>query len=98
MSKQFDVGDLARATATFKDEDDQVVDPANVYFQVKDPVGALLDYQYGVDAELVKESTGVYHVDVSVTMPGEWHYRFYSTGSGQAAIEDVFYGKETHFL
>jgi hypothetical protein len=40
---------------------------------------------YGVGAELVKDSTGVYHVDIDADEAGKWLYRFYSTGTGQAS-------------
>ena len=53
--------------------------------QYKDPSGNTTSLTYGVDAALVKDSTGVYHVDVDADEVGWWHYRVYSTGTGQAA-------------
>jgi hypothetical protein len=46
---------------------------------------------------LVKSSTGVYYVDVDANAEGPWPVRFYSTGTGQAAEEDIFYVEDSRF-
>jgi hypothetical protein len=46
--------------------------------------------EYGVDPGLVKDSTGKYHVDVDLTEPGVWKYRWRSTGVCQAAAQEQF--------
>lgn len=65
-------------------------DPSAVFFQFKDPEGEITAYEYGQDTELVKDSTGNYHVNVDASKVGTWHYRFYATGTGKAADERVF--------
>lgn len=90
MSKNvFDVGDLVRCSAVFNDGAADV-DPSTVTFKVKTPSGAVTTYVYNTDVQLVKDSTGNYHVDVSATAPGEWAVRYSSTGTGQAAGERRF--------
>jgi len=86
----YDKGDLVRCSASFTDAAGTAFDPANVFFALREPTGAKVTFQYGVDAELVRDSTGVYHIDINASAPGHWWYRFYSTGSGQAAGEGVF--------
>jgi len=86
----YDRGDLIRCSAAFTDADDNAQDPTAVYFKFKDPGGNITTYTYGSDAELVKDSTGNYHVDVNADEVGTWYYRFYSTGTGQAAGESEF--------
>ena len=87
----YDKGDLIRCTGTFTDADDVAINHANVFFKVRDPYrNVAVDYEYGFDAELVRSATGIYYADVSGTTVGRWFYRFYSTGTGQAAGENDF--------
>ncbi len=92
--KIYDVNDVVRCSAAFT-ADDVAVDPTNVFFTVKDPASDSTTYQYGVDGELVKDSTGNYHVDVSADRSGDYAYRFYSTGSRQAGGERRFHVRHT---
>ena len=85
----YDVGDLVRCTGTFASSGSNV-NPSTVMFKVKSPAGTVTTYTYGTDAALVRDSTGVYHVDVDAAMAGEYAYRFWSTGTGQAAAEKQF--------
>ena len=92
---RFDKGDLVRCTGTFTDSAGDATDPAAVFFQFTNPAGTQTEYEYGADAELVKSATGIYYVDVDVSSAGRWYYRFYSTGTGQAADEQLFDVEET---
>lgn len=94
---EYDLGDEVRCTGTYTDSAGTVQDPAAVFFQVEDPSGNKTTYQYSVDAELVKASTGVYYVDVDLDECGFWTYRHYSTGLGQAAAEKRMRVKESRF-
>jgi len=85
MANTYDLGDLPRITGTFTNAAGVVLDPTAVFCTYRSPAGVLTTLTYGVDAALVKDSTGVYHVDISATLAGVWQYRFYSTGTGQAA-------------
>lgn len=91
MSNSYDKGDLLRVAAEFTDDDDVVQDPAQVYAAVRLPSGVVTTLHYGVDAALVKASTGVYYVDIDCATTGTYKYRFYSTGNGQAAAESTFF-------
>ena len=92
-----DVGDLVRCSGVFTDEDGNAVDPGAVYCKILDPSGNVATYQYGEDDEVVRDDTGTYHVDVDVDEGGDWWYRFYSTGSAQAAGEAVFWAQASQF-
>lgn len=83
--KIFELNDSVRAATVFKNTSGTAVDPANVFFKFKTPGRVETIYQYGVDVELVKDSTGNYHVDIDANETGIWKWKFYSTGSGQAA-------------
>ena len=65
---------------------------------MRDPYrNIIIEYEYGVDVELVKSDTGVYYSYVSGTITGKWFYTYYSTGAGQAAGENDFDIKESEF-
>jgi len=90
------VGALVRCSGPFTDAAGAAIDPTVVRFKFKRPdTGAVTTYVYGTDGALVKDSAGHYHVDVSAAVPGEWIYRWESTGTGQAASESSFFADAT---
>lgn len=93
----YDKGDLLRCSGTFTDADGIAQDPTAVFFKYKTPAGTTITYTYGTDDELVKDSNGNYHVDLDLDEVGTWSYRFYSTGTGQAAAEGQFFVQQTEF-
>ena len=82
----YNIGDLVRVTGTVAGTVN--VDPGTVYGQYKTPAGSVTTYEYNVDAELVRSALGIYYFDVDLDTVGTWNYRFYSTGTGQAASDD----------
>jgi hypothetical protein len=90
----YDIGDLVRLSASFTNSVGSAVDPTTVAVKYKAPGAATVTKTYAL-AEVTKDSTGHYHYDVSVTVEGHWYYRWESTGTGQAAAEDVFYVNPT---
>ena len=84
------VGTLVRCSGAFRTAAGAAQDPAAVSFTFKNPDGDIETYVHGTDVELVKDSTGNYHVDVDADAPGGWYFRFAGTGSGQAAAEGQF--------
>jgi hypothetical protein len=83
----YDIGDLVRLSASFTDSDLVSRDPTAVTVRVKTPSGVATAYVYGIDASVVKDSTGHYHIDVSVTETGIYRWRWEGTGAIQAAEE-----------
>jgi len=83
----YDIGDVARVSAAFTDVNDAAADPSTVSLAFKDPSENVTTYIYGTDAEVVKDSTGNYHVDIALDEAGTWHYRWVSTGTGATAQE-----------
>lgn len=90
-------GTKIRCKGTFSDADGDEQDPENVYFQFIEPEQDAVSYEYGVDPEVVKEATGIYYVDLDGSTIGDWKYRFYSTGVGQAASEATFTVRSSAF-
>ena len=97
MANVFDEGDLVRCSAIFKDTSDAYVDPTAVFFKYENPAGTETLLTYITDAAVVRDSIGLYHCDVSVTTHGVWRFRWYSTGTGQAAGEDFFVVTPSNF-
>lgn len=95
--REYDLGNVIRAAAVFRNIANVLIDPTEVRFQVKDPAGVVTEYVYGTNVQLVKDSVGNYHSDVTGNKTGRWSYRFYSTGSGEAAAESQFVIRSSNF-
>jgi len=83
-------GDPVTLSEAFRDGAGELVDPDTVKFLYTPPSGVTVELVYGTDAEVVKDSTGNYHVDLTPDEAGQWVYRWESTGSGQAAENGEF--------
>jgi hypothetical protein len=94
----YNKGDLVRVSAAFTNAAGTAVDPTAVYAQYRSPNGTLTTLVYVTDEELVKDSTGNYHVDISADQAGYYSYRFYSTGTGQAASDKEQFQVEANTL
>lgn len=90
MANTYDIGDVPHVRVEFKNESGTLIDPTAVYLKYRDPAGMTTTLTYGVDAALVRESLGIYYAAIPITASGDWHYRWYSTGSGQASEEHWF--------
>lgn len=88
-------GQKVRVTCQFK-VDGALTDPTTVTCKVMDPSRNVSTYVYGTDAALVKESTGVYHVDIPTDETKEWSVRFEGTGTC-VAVEELTFGVSTVF-
>lgn len=91
------VGSLERVSVTFTGTNGAVADPTAVTCRYRSPAGTETSLTYGVDGSLVKDSTGVYHVDIPCTVAGIWRARFAGTGAVVAAAEDSFTVALTYF-
>lgn len=86
----FDIGDLIRESAEFRNSDKVLVDPTTVATTIREPGGNKIDKVFGVDAEIVRDSAGKFHQDFTPTKDGTHDFRWVSTGTGQAAEETSF--------
>lgn len=90
MAHSYDKGDLVRISAAFKNSALALVDPSVVTFTVNQPDGTVYAKQYGVDTEIIKDSTGNYHIDYYVIQSGIFSYRFSGAGAVTAAGAGMF--------
>src|SRR5581483_7657357 len=88
----YDAGELAHLTAVFQVSGVDT-DPSAVTADVRAPDRTVTHYTV-TTGQIVKDSTGHYHLDVTASQAGDWWYQF--TGSGAAAdvSEGVFYVRE----
>ncbi len=86
------LGAIPRLRATFTDSDGAVMDPSVVLFKIIEPddEATVTEYEYGTDAELVREEAGIYYVEWTTRVAGDHCYRFDGTGNVRAASERHF--------
>lgn len=92
----FDVGDLVRSSVTFTDFNGAATDPNTVTFKYEKPDGTVTTIIYPA-AGTVKDSTGVYHADVTITAAGSWWFRWNGTGAIVAATEEPVFVQPSMF-
>lgn len=83
----FQIGDKIRLTATFRDVGRFLADPDTVRFRFKQECNAETAYVYLTDSQIVRDSVGVFHVDLALTAQGEWWFRWEGDGTLAGAIE-----------
>lgn len=91
VQSEYNVGALVRVTGTFRNLANVLADPTTVTGYVQSPSGA------ETTPSVTKDSTGVYHMEISATLPGRWYYRLAGVGDLQAAAEGWFSVKPTAF-
>ena len=96
VTTTYDIGDTRRLQATFKDINQALTDPTTVTFKMVEPDGAVTTYVFGTDSELVKDSTGVFHVDWPITKQGRHSWSMAGTGTVAQKEEGEFYVKRSN--
>jgi hypothetical protein len=86
----FPKGAVVRIEAEFSDQAGLTIDPTTVRARYKPPTGAEVALDYGVDAALVRDDVGLYHVDLDANEAGTWTYRWEGAGVAQAVAEARF--------
>ena len=91
------LGDLPKVTAIFTDDTGVLVDPTTITAKVKKPDKTVTTLVFGVDAALVRDGVGIYHIYIDLTQSGNWFYRFSGTGVRQVAREGTIFVEPTNF-
>ena len=73
-------GQRVRASQTFT-VSGTPTDPTTITAKVKDPSGNVSAYIYNTNVELVRDGTGLYHIDIITDEDAEWMVRFEGTGA-----------------
>ena len=96
MTTIYDVGDLIRSSITFTDFNGAAADPTTVVFKYENPAGTVTSITYPA-VGITKDSTGVYHADVTITTAGSWWFRWNGTGAVIAATEEPVFVQASMF-
>lgn len=67
-----------------------LTDPSTITLTVRKPDGTSTVYVYNTDVELVKDSTGTYHLDVTTPTSGVWSWHWKSTGAAAGGDDGSF--------
>lgn len=78
---QFVKGVQVYVSASFTNASGSLVDPTGVVFKWKLKNGSTTTLTYGVDAALVKDATGVYHVTFTPSSAGIHYIQWTTTGT-----------------
>jgi hypothetical protein len=82
--EHYSLGSLFRESVSFT-TDDVAADPDTVIFRMKrdsDPISKDVVYTFGVDIQVVQDSVGHYHVDLSLVVAGLYDIRWEGWISG----------------
>ncbi len=92
-------GTRVELLATFTDINGDPIDPVTVTFKYIDPAtGAIVTLVFGVDAEVIQVSTGVYKVDLDPVSEGMWVWRSEGTDTPQVAGARTFKVLQSPFV
>ncbi len=81
---------ILRITVEFRDNNEDLADPTTVEFSYRVDHGDVTEYKYGEDVELVRNSLGIFYVDVDLDTAGTWAYHFIGGGAIENSIEETF--------
>jgi hypothetical protein len=87
---RYDKGDIVRVFGEFRNLAGALIDPTNLSIKFTNIDGVVTTYIYGTNAELARDSTGIFHADLVANLAGRWYYRWQSTGVGQGGQEGEF--------
>lgn len=87
----YTVNEVAKLTAAFT-VGGVATDPTEVIFVTRDPAGTVTTDKYSL-SQVTKDSTGNYHINVTVTVPGTWYYSYQGTGAVVDEGQSYFFVK-----
>jgi hypothetical protein len=93
----YDIGDAVRVSGAFADASGVATDPTTLTLIVLEPSATETPYVYGEDAEVVRDSAGAFHFDLTLTAAGTWLYRWVATGAVTAAVEGFVKVRQSQF-
>lgn len=86
MAGIYRLNEVVKIDTTFK-VSDVLTDPTTVTLAVTNPSGTITTYLYGTNVELVKDSVGTYHLNVTANQLGLWQYVWTGTGAVESVKE-----------
>lgn len=100
---RYDVGSVVRVYSgkdgkpePFRNIDGAPTDPTGLTMWYRLGTGNKTSKVYTSDAEVVRDGTGLYHIDITASDDGNWYYGADATGVVAASYEHYFIANETH--
>lgn len=97
---EYDIGDSVRISVSTATDAGVPTDPTALTVRYKVAGGTAVVKMYGVDSEVVKDSSGEFHMDIDLTsdMNGALvKYRWVATGAVKGADEGAFKVRQSAF-
>lgn len=97
---EYDIGDSVRISVSTATDAGVPTDPTGLTVRYKVANGTAVVLTYGTDAEVVKDSSGEFHMDIDLTsdMNGALvKYRWVATGAVKGADEGAFKVRQSAF-
>jgi hypothetical protein len=90
----YDIGDIATVSAAFTDTTGADADPTTVTATGYAPDGTVTNYTV-TPGQIAKDATGRYHLDIPVTLAGDYSGAFNGSGTVTASAPWAFTGVQT---
>lgn len=84
MYNDYDIGDLVRLDVEITISG-TYVDPNYLALFVTDPNDDVFTFIYGTTGTFIRDGLGKFHLDYYLRYPGQYKYRFYSSGTAWGA-------------
>jgi hypothetical protein len=91
-------GSAPRSFGEFRNAAGAFADPQTVRVSILKPDLSPITLTYGVDADVIKDAVGKYHIDLDANIEGVWKVRWFAEGIGKAATEMRFRVLESDFV
>lgn len=93
VTTYYGVGSIVNLVVAFTTSAGTPVDPSGTKtFTLTQPSGTITTYVHGTDAELVKDSTGVYYVSWTVAAAGPYEWEIVGAGTNGGVDGGKFRG------
>jgi hypothetical protein len=86
--KSFTSGDTVRFSITFAIAGVGTDPSTSIAFRIRNPNKVVTSYVYITDAEVVRDDAGDYHVDLALSLPGEYWYRWEGVGTTAPGVSE----------
>lgn len=91
----YERGDTTRMTGAFTDSTGAPANPTATSFSILTPAGTTTTYVYPTDVQIVRDSTGNFHVDWPLAIEGLHYYRFLGSGAVARSVTNSLSVRDT---
>jgi hypothetical protein len=85
-----------RIKSRIRDFDGELVDPQSIQFEIKGPNDT--SYTVYTIGSIVKESVGIYYIDITFDTPGRFDYSWFTYGNVTASWKGFFQVEDARYV